>query len=399
MSLYENLADEHVNNKIITFPFIPSNNNYYHYHSSQPFNNLQLNDSLLLKQILCLENFSLLEKLSKKAIIYLDGILKYKKNNNYISYILKTYIKNVKIPYINNLIGALHFVEIKYNNKHFYLIGEYHTDDVFCNYKKGDILIPDLIEMIVKTTPKVIDVFLETEINIKDFNVKNFIRATYDRFKECNNGCKYKNLRLHRVDIRSKKYDKALIDVLYRYSKGIIKNKSVSHLLKIIKENKSEVIKLLNNENLMKKEINTAINFSDKISKQLDNIKDKFIVDKLKQFIQNLKNSIKYKKISYTNFISKNRNIHKYMKMFLSSYRVSYMDFYCLARIFRSFRKIKNKASSDPENIIIHAGDRHIINYKSFLTKIGGKVIYEVNNYNNDYNCINIKDVNQPFFK
>lgn len=399
MSIYDNIPKSSLK-KIIRYPFT-NFDLFYNYHNRQPYDKLRKEDIQIIKEILCNKNFQYLMLLSKQALFYLKTIIKFKKINNYISYILSIYMKNEMIPYINNLVGACRFVEIKYKNKHFYLIGEHHTDDTSCNYKNGDILIPDLIELMVRTTPKVIDLFIERQIETKKIKtVKNFLRATHDKFEKCiRKLCIHKNMRIHNVDIRSKKID-STVDLIYRYAKASLKNKDVYDLEKEIKKNKNEITKLLGNQKLIKEAIDDTIEFHDKISKQLDNINDQKIKSELRKFILKIQNELPYKKVTYKDLLSNNKVIYEYLKRFLSSYRISYMDLYCLARIFRSFKQIKDKPSNDPQNIIIHAGDHHIRNYMNFLIDIGGKVIYEKENKNRyKYNCINIKDVKQPFFK
>lgn len=399
MSLYDNIPKSDLN-KIIRYPFT-NYDLFYNYHHKQSYDTLRKEDNKIVKQILCNKNFSLLDKLSKQALNFLKTIIKFKQINNYISYILSIYIKNEKIPYINNLIGAFHFVEMKYKDKHFYLIGERHTNDINCNYKNGDILIPDLIELIIRTTPKVIDLFIERRMDeTKSKDIKNYLRATYNKFEKCvRKVCIHKNLRIHNVDIRSRSRD-SLPHILYLYTKEKLRNKDVSNLEEIIEENKKEITSLLKDGNLIKQEIDDSIEFHDKILKQIENIQDKKIKSQIQKFIIKLQNKHPYNKITYTQLLSDNISISKDLKLFLSDYRVSFMDFYCLSRIFRSFKQVKDKPSNDPQNIIIHTGDRHIRNYQRFLLEIGGKVIYEQNNKDiTRYNCINIKNVKQPFFK
>lgn len=399
MSLYDNIPKSDLN-KIIRYPFT-NYDLFYNYHHKQPYDTLRKEDNKIVKQVLCDKKFSLLDNLSKQALLFLKTIIKFKQINNYFSYILSIYIKNEKIPYINNLIGAFHFVEMKYKDKHFYLIGEHHKDDANCNYKKGDILIPDLIELIIRTTPKVIDLFIERRMDEKKSkDIKNYLRATYNKFEKCvRKVCIHKNLRIHNVDIRSRSRD-SLPHILYLYTKEKIKNRDVYHLEEIIEENKKEITRLLKDGNSIKQEINDSIEFHDKILKQGENIQDKKIKDKIQKFITKLQNEHSYNKITYTQLLSNNSSIIKKLKLFLSNYRVSFMDLYCLSRIFRSFKQVKNKPSNDPQNIIIHAGDGHIRNYQQFLLEIGGKVIYEQHNKDiHNYNCVNIKNVKQPFFK
>lgn len=161
-----------------------------------------------------------------------------------------------------------------------------------------------------------------------------------------------------------------------------------------------------------------------KINKQLLNISDKYIRDKLyktqmcclhnkymtdnwiyfkedfRKFIDIL---IKAKLDDLTSSLNQeiisifmNDYIHKITMLIKRLYHLfaCLFDFYTIARVFRSYNKKKDEYYYDATNIIIYSGLYHYYVQKQFLSEFCD-VIFETKNPDQ---CLNITDMKQPLF-
>jgi len=84
----------------------------------------------------------------------------------------------------------------------------------------------------------------------------------------------------------------------------------------------------------------------------------------------------------------------------LLEYANCLMDYYLIARCFRTYRKIKNQYSRPSYNNIMYVGDTHAINYTAILKKLGFKQQYIQRNQegDKDFQCLDVSGMNQPMF-
>lgn len=85
-------------------------------------------------------------------------------------------------------------------------------------------------------------------------------------------------------------------------------------------------------------------------------------------------------------------------KIMLNIY-ILQMDIYLLSRIFR---KNFNNPVNQPDNnynVVIYAGDAHAENYREFLSNLGFTTLATDNRYRDYLQCLDLKNVIQPFFR
>lgn len=298
-----------------------------------------------------------------------------------------------------------------------------------------------------------------------------YFQEVFQAFESClklDKGlCLYKNVRVHYGDIRlykgtdplRKKGREAVTEIINKTTKLKAEMKSSEFTQEIIKiedshDNliKGKAMKIESYFDYILKlfdtiaETNEIIMKDTKIQDQLNNIKDKnlvkeietffakkFISDmqKIRKFISNnrlvIKMGLDYKKkedydlqlaithpeviditILYLNNLSKKlTNIATEIRHLMTSFMANYMDYYVMARSFRSFTpKLKNpnQYSESPKYIMIYVGDGHAENYRELLMYLGFTERKHVTSFPTSakkdviQQCINIKDFKQPFF-
>lgn len=309
-------------------------------------------------------------------------------------------------------------------NKHIYSVGEIHKTDFDCggNY----ISLENYIEYIIEKNidkDKVFDIFVEipfTYIDKKNQDIvftsdyskrqKSPLKDFYNKFYSClqvtKEGCKYKNARVHYMDIRhfTPDFENILynqfiaLEYLITYT-GSINDTSIKDA--IVYWNRVPV----NNRYFVTNINNFSFdNLPDRITKQFYFIENKNISKKIKDNYENIIN-----KISITREEIDDLNSYLHEDEELSSIKLEYnkekihekfltlscavMDIYMLARIFRTFKnKLNGRIGEEgdkltPENIIIFAGANHNRNYDQFFTK---NHINRMSIDTNENNCVKI---------
>lgn len=200
---------------------------------------------------------------------------------------------------------------------------------------------------------------LRTKEGLKpDKKSKSYIKRIRDYFNDCfqikKDKCRYPNVRFHYVDVRRLPF------------------------MKILKKS-PECYKYVDIKKLVEKT---------KIQKQLDNIKDKNIKEKLTEIIgkemKMLDGEIRKElegKLSEDN-LDPDREL-------IDILRIYFMDAYTIARIFRSF------SDGEQKNIIVYTGTAHTRNYSYMLSKLGMRVSEYINDEGN--NCVNISNISIKF--
>ena len=147
-----------------------------------------------------------------------------------------------------------------------------------------------------------------------------------------------------------------------------------------------------------------------KITKQINMIPNKEIRDRLLQW-----SNIKFKEYTpdflglayYLRLLEVNPNFSvsdflRNLKGKLLDAEVLVMDIYLLTRMFKKFKQRDQEYAEEAKYIVIYAGDFHSNNYREFLNILGFKVIQETKSEdktNNNFQCLDISQFEQPFFK
>lgn len=341
----------------------------------------------------------------------------------------------------------------KYNMK-VYLLSDNHMLNYACNGTAVSIV--DVIIEQIDCAPCFVDLYIEipyteTQHKTSRIGIHNYMDSVYQTLGDClqinKTNCVYPNLRAHYVDTRSKKEYislRKLIDVLARFYPLYYCEETYYYIYTYI----NEIETLLDDKQLRNilKSKDTLDDFilkqfkPTKMKKQLDNIPDKHVYQAINMYIKTamvnrFKNhpnkylfdykviirelikvkdllvkvmSSKPKHIAKTNSVLKNvidqetRNTINSIMMPLYNTLMVYtsiiMDIYTIARMFRSYRPVKNQYSGVAKNLIVYAGGSHTINYELFLrTFLGFKT---VNSQRNSLinNCISLNGMPIQWF-
>ena len=290
-------------------------------------------------------------------------------------------------------------------NKHIYAFGDIHVKETTCSKTTKDITT-FITETINANSDKVIDLYVEVAFKEPWKTDKSYLEDMGRIFSDCylqRRNCPFKNARFHYVDIRQgesesfkdlfrlyveleqiihdKGSGKVLLDTLRRYEK-------ISQVSTFLQP-KGDLL----SERLMEKEKRKS-NMTDKIISYFRKCIDPSI-----HKMHELKSKLEESTV-YSGGVSKNLNDWKYFTMNLLNILSCYVDIYTLLRIFRSFRVVAGKISTDPENIILYMGNTHIKRIVDFLeTVAGGEVVFEnTSEDENDYQCLDITGIKLPFF-
>jgi len=156
----------------------------------------------------------------------------------------------------------------------------------------------------------------------------------------------------------------------------------------------------------------------ERIQKQINNIEDAFVREKLQQSFESEKLLLIHSFMDVVRYAPKELGNFKadlgkmslgifgldesefslfYQKIKILIKSDSFLlDIYFLARCFRNFKKMKKDVLLDsPKNIISHFGDHHRSHIEEILLEMGGKLIKSVSDNGNF--CVNI-DINGPVF-
>ena len=237
--------------------------------------------------------------------------------------------------------------------------------------------------------------------------INDYLETTWIYFSDClqtlKTKCKFNNIKFHYSDTRrgiihSETEDKEKI-VLEDINKFFIKTSKITF---------KDIIKLYRGliylmTQFIDKNVEFFFNYS-KINKQLKNV-DKKIVEKLQDYLlkdmktkQNFMEEWKYYFLDQLNELERLHSITakdwEDIGVGLDDMMVSFsslFDIYTIARMIKHNMK----------NVIIYAGDWHVTNIKKFLIDELGynEVVHKTSNQRGKhFQCINMKDVPQPWF-
>lgn len=291
--------------------------------------------------------------------------------------------------------------------KHIYLFGDFHIEGSECQINKKVI---DFIKFTDKTirynNEKFIDVFVEVPYGFLATEI-HYLEKYYNKLKNS----KLKNVRLHYTDMRT------------------IEEKSMSllSLFKILRHPKSDInsVKLA-----IQKLISLLLNMNGtytfdfvyqlhdinkKILKQINNVEEP-----MRSIIANFfrkehsiytKSYVLGKLYEFLNNVTKST---QKLNEFIVKWEGFVLDIYIVSRMYRKFRKVDNKYSETPNNIIVYAGEAHIRVIRKFMNELKvDKVNEDILYINEDFtleglykvgiekgyfNCVDISKFRQPFF-
>lgn len=338
---------------------------------------------------------------------------------------------------IEHILGPVSITEhiSKDSKKHIYVFGDIHDFREGCKYKNSLQIDKYLQKLLDYHHDKVIDIFLEVPYLSKDSKAVEYeyreeggylFARLIQTFSNClqvlKHNCKYKNSRFHYTDLRWMNIE-SFTNLQYLITKIESIAKDIEDFWDSNLSGKEAKLTLDKISKKLEKFMNVSVNFNiydilrnTKIKKQIEAIQNPKIKDKLNQKLEwiidneELVNkgletlyklqyltTVKGKKVflkeedSFNDLYDKLDSIHS----LLLNYQVEFMDIFLLSRVFRSFKRIKNKYSEDPKYIIIYAGDDHANSYRTFLSDIGFKT---VNKSFDENQCLDISSFKRPFF-
>ena len=343
------------------------------------------------------------------------------------------------------LVGPISFSEHVLDEpfKHIYVIGEIHSLKPACKLPPGVVVVStaDLLTSAIRENPdKMIDLFIEHEhaIDQKGILISNQEDLMYQvlkPFKDCYTSTSKSKakcpLRIHNVDIRRSENGGGinLLEGIFLESEKFLENAGVLNTvdakmtLEGLKDLQSEIKEYVqlaksdfveaggagkfNHLNLIKsskiaKQLNNFENqrfarvvldyFLEKLDKEPVRSKD---LDNLVGELNLILNDLSNKKIDRSHFKKSFQEINK-----LLHYLKYYVDFYTVARIFRTFGSGGGDSDSDSRRqelqyVFIYLGDLHAQNIRMFLEYVRLRTIHHLADKNG---CIDISKVEVPLF-
>lgn len=338
---------------------------------------------------------------------------------------------------IEHILGPVSITEhiSKDSKKHIYIFGDIHEFREGCKYKNSLQIDKYLQKLLEYHHDKVIDIFLEVPYLSKDSDLVKYeyrdeggylFARLIQTFSNClqvlKHNCKYKNSRFHYTDLRWMNIE-SFTDLQYLITKIASIAKDIEDFWDSNLSRKEARLTLEKISKKIEKFMNVSIFFNiydilkkTKIRKQIEAIQNPKIKNKLIQKLEWIidneeivnKGVETLYRLQYLTTIEGKKAflkdedsfINLYNKLdildsSLMNYQVEFMDIFLLSRVFRTFKRIKNRYSEDPTYIIIYAGDDHANSYRAFLSDIGFKT---VNESFNEKQCLDISNFKRPFF-
>nr|QBK85425.1 MAG: hypothetical protein LCMAC101_00120 [Marseillevirus LCMAC101] len=278
----------------------------------------------------------------------------------------------------------------------FYMFGDNHVKRSKCgNITRFHTWLKDT----TVTSPVFIDVYLETPYIYKDYSSVNpslatsYIQEFYVYFKDCflhSKDPKYcQTSRFHYIDTRRiSETPQQRRGSLYMY-RNIYNLKTGEGDKEKVSDTNDYIDFVLNPNTFLRK----------RVKKQFDAIKD----DRIRNIFETdfaackvkFEKRIKYLKQNDRDYLEVDRILWD-----VRFYAQCLMDYYVIARCFRSFDK-RRGYSRPSYNNIIYVGDSHIAEYFKILGKLGFHIVEKVPAKAKDnikFQCLNISEIQQPLF-
>jgi len=338
------------------------------------------------------ETLEIIEKVSKENF----GC----ENKGVIAIMIHKFLTGKRFTMPKNILGPVSLVQMEHPNyPHiFYMFGDIHHKLGKC---KNSTAINHFIRNIINNLPVFIDVYLESPYKYKDYRAvdlpsgsyiydttKEFKKKLYEaEFKKCPTS------RYHYTDIRSlfetHKFDKGLVN-LYVFDQWPVLNKEdykeIFNFFAFFSDEDSIPVK-----RIIKQFSNIQIyEIREKLSKGFNDClkRAKLSTEKMKLDLEPYENlDIPL----YTSSIEKGLlSILEYMN--------AVIEYYMLARVFRSYKKGTGKYNWASYNNILYTGRDHTFNMQDILEGLGfSVVIMSAAMVGERYQCLDVSDVDPMF--
>jgi hypothetical protein len=285
--------------------------------------------------------------------------------------------------------GVACYYKLQSADKVFYIFGEYHRNDYTCEWNIPRVGFADILRAFLERNKNQVDVFFELkfldpgEYTTTDSYTFTRWKRILNVFGEClqrtKTDCPYDNVRFHYADFRTTRAKP--IDFYH----GILLGKLVVGLLNAKsftpqKKMAQEILDVLKTTRHTFPQAKKEILAVPKLKKQLDNIQDQTIAEKITQWFDLDKLARAWMDIVplleiFARASTPNAQVIEKLKqgphlankiVLLTGY---IMDIYLMGRAFRQFRHVPGKHSQDPQTIFIYAGKKHAKRYKNFLVQ------------------------------
>ena len=283
----------------------------------------------------------------------------------------------------------------------FYLLGDTHKRNSTCT---KEFSVSRWLTSTIISSPVFIDVYLETPYIYENYisikkgilgtSINNYLQDVNSSFSSCffnKNDTVCQTARFHYTDMRSiletedQKKGRLLF---FKILKNIATKKDVKNL------------RYINGWLAFLRDPNSII--YTRIEKQIDSIENTKIQKYLRKRYQNcLKSSSRFlNDVNITGVKTIKKARERIPVNEIKTYRICLMDYYLMARCFRSYHKIDSYYYRSGYNNIIYTGNLHVKNYTNILEKLGFKTTYKniSKTKKSNYQCIDISLMEQPMF-
>jgi hypothetical protein len=409
-----------------------------------------MEDVKIIQEICSSFDVSLYDKLSSDTKKYLLEYIKtIKSKSRKVNALLKMLSNRASpvVKYIDILQGPVSVIELKGPSKHIYLFGDRHVymgecekEGKFKGMSQSDI--SSWMYQNIKNSDKFIDLFIEKPYHktdkLENISSDIYIDKLHNKFKECasihKDICPIPNMRYHYSDIRRLTTNKDLNMLMMILTDFFNVNYgTINYYFTLRKDDKAYrdaieyvytllyyVYNFLKNFKTYKNLL-AYLSKNYKVDKQISNIKDAFIKEKLLLTIESF---------SYDDSIIRWNDRLDLCRLFLEDMRVKidtnareiplyykeltdllfllfnilnhFFELYILGRIFRSYDDKKELYSKPAQNIIVFTGYLHTINIKNMLINMGFKIIFKTGAHSQSMEpksqCMDISKMKQPLF-
>ena len=276
---------------------------------------------------------------------------------------------------------------------HIYLFGDIHFKGLCSN--DNIVQIDDFMEKTVQLNKNLpIDIYLEIPyigdvLYPQTIESKSYIHNVENKFYDCiykKDKCKYPNLRVHYADFRSLHGDDfimrntqrgAIYKVMVMLTKDLSNELYLFGALEQMLKKIRPVLAQSKSENMFDT-MYMLYDVNGKITKQYQNIQDKSIVSTIRQYYSKIYDNPDFSKSTILNMIdsiihdisvdpSKSIILHGKIKNIFIKILLPILDIYMLGRIFRTYKQKNAKYSSQAKNIMLYAGQHHIVHIGNVL--------------------------------
>lgn len=340
-------------------------------------------------------------------------------NKNIVRIVNNLDKKPLKVRYITGP-GVIERLRNKRLSQDIYLFGEYEHRKIDNCIESSAINIEKYFEEVFDKTTKFIDIYIEFQIALDNFEDKrcdvmgedNSLCDIYKYFRRCitsdSSSCKYP-IRLHPIDVRNvRTKGKNSIYRMLNYLWSIEDMKSlkkfieiysilIHNIKKISNVSKKAIIESIFETKIIKKEIERSSLSIVEVNRALNAPKLWEDLRKLSE-VMTLYPYVRYaidNSFPYSEVEGRVEGIKNYIRSIFAIH----MDVYALARMFKRFNIKSDNHPVEARNIIYYAGSRHTVNMRYMLEELGFSVV-ERTKRKKDFplSCVDMKGIKQPIF-